>query len=95
MEFHTYAVLAVPGLLQTEEYARTMFTVWRPRRHVYSPAVRMEGDAVHLAVTAAWERPSPAGPGEQPGAPSRGMGGCGRVPEHSHSLVIPQQRATP
>ncbi|WP_306434335.1 Scr1 family TA system antitoxin-like transcriptional regulator [Streptomyces leeuwenhoekii] len=28
----TYAVLAVPDLLQTEEYARTMFTVWRPRR---------------------------------------------------------------
>ncbi|MCX4477694.1 helix-turn-helix domain-containing protein [Streptomyces cellulosae] len=32
VEFHAYAVLAVPGLLQTEEYARTMFTVWRPRR---------------------------------------------------------------
>ncbi|MCP3816746.1 helix-turn-helix domain-containing protein [Streptomyces sp. A3M-1-3] len=33
VEFHAYAVMAVPGLLQTEEYARTMFTVWRPRRH--------------------------------------------------------------
>jgi transcriptional regulator with XRE-family HTH domain len=32
VEFHAYAALAVPGLLQTEEYARTMFTVWRPRR---------------------------------------------------------------
>ncbi|MFJ5561489.1 Scr1 family TA system antitoxin-like transcriptional regulator [Streptomyces sp. NPDC093250] len=32
VEFHAYAVLAVPGLLQTVEYARTMFTVWRPRR---------------------------------------------------------------
>ncbi|WP_432054727.1 helix-turn-helix domain-containing protein [Streptomyces sp. bgisy022] len=32
VEFHAYAVLAVPGLLQTGEYARTMFTVWRPRR---------------------------------------------------------------
>ncbi|GAA2593328.1 helix-turn-helix domain-containing protein [Streptomyces lienomycini] len=32
VEFHAYAVLAVPGLLQTEEYARTMFTVRRPRR---------------------------------------------------------------
>lgn len=33
VEFHAYAALAVPGLLQTPEYARTMFTVWRPRRH--------------------------------------------------------------
>ncbi|MBA2949903.1 helix-turn-helix domain-containing protein [Streptomyces himalayensis] len=32
VEFHAYAVMAVPGLLQTEEYAGTMFTVWRPRR---------------------------------------------------------------
>ncbi|WP_129306356.1 helix-turn-helix transcriptional regulator [Streptomyces sp. L2] len=32
VEFHAYAVLAVPGLLQTEEYAKTMFTVRRPRR---------------------------------------------------------------
>jgi hypothetical protein len=32
VECHAYAVPAVPGLLQTEEYARTMFTVWRPRR---------------------------------------------------------------
>ncbi|MFI7350375.1 Scr1 family TA system antitoxin-like transcriptional regulator [Streptomyces sp. NPDC049936] len=32
VEFHAYAALAIPGLLQTEEYARTMFTVWRPRR---------------------------------------------------------------
>ncbi|MFI6934584.1 Scr1 family TA system antitoxin-like transcriptional regulator [Streptomyces sp. NPDC050287] len=33
VEFHAYAVLAVPGLLQTEEYAKTMFTVRRPRRN--------------------------------------------------------------
>ncbi|MGW5212061.1 helix-turn-helix domain-containing protein [Streptomyces sp. NPDC004051] len=32
VEFHAYAVLAVPGLLQTEAYAKTMFTVRRPRR---------------------------------------------------------------
>ncbi|MCF3963837.1 helix-turn-helix domain-containing protein [Streptomyces fuscigenes] len=32
VEFHAYAALAVPGLLQTEGYARTMFTVRRPRR---------------------------------------------------------------
>ncbi|WP_151771266.1 helix-turn-helix domain-containing protein [Streptomyces abyssomicinicus] len=32
VEFHAYAVLAIPGLLQTEGYARTMFTVRRPRR---------------------------------------------------------------
>ncbi|WP_329138539.1 helix-turn-helix domain-containing protein [Streptomyces sp. NBC_00670] len=32
VEFHAYAALAIPGLLQTEEYAKTMFTVWRPRR---------------------------------------------------------------
>ncbi|MYU21864.1 helix-turn-helix transcriptional regulator [Streptomyces sp. SID8352] len=32
VEFHAYAVLAIPGLLQTEEYARTMFASWRPRR---------------------------------------------------------------
>jgi transcriptional regulator with XRE-family HTH domain len=32
VEFHDYATLVVPGLLQTEAYARTMFTVRRPRR---------------------------------------------------------------
>jgi transcriptional regulator with XRE-family HTH domain len=32
LEFHAYAVLAIPGLLQTEEYANVMFTVRRPRR---------------------------------------------------------------
>jgi transcriptional regulator with XRE-family HTH domain len=33
VEFHQYAPLIVPGMLQTEAYARTMFTVWRPRRN--------------------------------------------------------------
>ncbi|MCP9946696.1 helix-turn-helix domain-containing protein [Streptomyces somaliensis] len=28
---HVYAVQGVPGLLQTEEYARAVFTMWRPR----------------------------------------------------------------
>ncbi|MFI2202761.1 Scr1 family TA system antitoxin-like transcriptional regulator [Streptomyces sp. NPDC020192] len=27
---HVFAVQAVPGLLQTEDYARAMFTMWRP-----------------------------------------------------------------
>ncbi|MFH9734801.1 helix-turn-helix domain-containing protein [Streptomyces sp. NPDC017260] len=27
---HVYATKAVPGLLQTEEYARAVFTMWRP-----------------------------------------------------------------
>ncbi|TGZ12765.1 transcriptional regulator [Streptomyces sp. S816] len=27
---HVFAVQAVPGLLQTEEYARAVFTMWRP-----------------------------------------------------------------
>lgn len=31
VEFHDYAALVVPGMLQTEEYARTMFAMWRPR----------------------------------------------------------------
>jgi transcriptional regulator with XRE-family HTH domain len=33
VEFHQYAPLIFPGMLQTEEYARTMFTVRRPRRN--------------------------------------------------------------
>jgi transcriptional regulator with XRE-family HTH domain len=28
---HVYATQAVPGLLQTEEYARAVFTMWRPQ----------------------------------------------------------------
>ncbi|GAA2463768.1 helix-turn-helix transcriptional regulator [Streptomyces macrosporus] len=32
VEFHAYATHVVPGLLQTEEYARAVFTMWRPRR---------------------------------------------------------------
>ena len=30
VELHVYANQAVPGLLQTEEYARAVFTMWRP-----------------------------------------------------------------
>ncbi|MBV9025414.1 MAG: helix-turn-helix domain-containing protein [Streptomycetaceae bacterium] len=30
VELHVYATKAVPGLLQTEEYARAVFTMWRP-----------------------------------------------------------------
>jgi hypothetical protein len=30
IELHVYATKAVPGLLQTEEYARAVFTMWRP-----------------------------------------------------------------
>ncbi|MBP0459491.1 helix-turn-helix domain-containing protein [Streptomyces montanisoli] len=33
LEFHQYSSLIVPGMLQTEAYARTMFTVRRPRRN--------------------------------------------------------------
>ncbi|MGW1030001.1 helix-turn-helix domain-containing protein [Streptomyces sp. NPDC002577] len=32
VEFHAYATHAIPGLLQTEEYARAIFTMGRPRR---------------------------------------------------------------
>nr|WP_308014134.1 helix-turn-helix transcriptional regulator [Streptantibioticus parmotrematis] len=32
VEFHQYASLVMPGMLQTDEYARAMFTVRRPRR---------------------------------------------------------------
>lgn len=30
VELHVYATQAVPGLLQTEEYARAVFAMWRP-----------------------------------------------------------------
>ncbi|MFF4580661.1 helix-turn-helix domain-containing protein [Streptomyces sp. NPDC001373] len=30
VELHVYATKAVPGLLQTEEYARAVFAMWRP-----------------------------------------------------------------
>ncbi|MGW1803456.1 helix-turn-helix domain-containing protein [Streptomyces sp. NPDC002078] len=30
---HVFAVQAVPGLLQTEDYARAVFTMWRPLLH--------------------------------------------------------------
>ncbi|GLV78714.1 helix-turn-helix domain-containing protein [Streptomyces hygroscopicus] len=30
VELHVYATKAVPGLLQTEDYARAVFTMWRP-----------------------------------------------------------------
>ena len=30
VELHVYATLVVPGLLQTEEYARAIFDMWRP-----------------------------------------------------------------
>ncbi|GGX39277.1 helix-turn-helix domain-containing protein [Streptomyces chryseus] len=30
VELHVYATKAVPGLLQSEEYARAVFTMWRP-----------------------------------------------------------------
>ncbi|MFG2825903.1 helix-turn-helix domain-containing protein [Streptomyces sp. NPDC048434] len=30
VELHVYATKAVPGLLQAEEYARAVFTMWRP-----------------------------------------------------------------
>ncbi|MFH8839370.1 helix-turn-helix domain-containing protein [Streptomyces sp. NPDC017868] len=30
VELHVYATQAVPGLLQTAEYARAVFTMWRP-----------------------------------------------------------------
>ncbi|MGH3325776.1 MAG: helix-turn-helix domain-containing protein [Streptomyces sp.] len=30
VELHVYATQAVPGLLQTEEYARAVFEMWRP-----------------------------------------------------------------
>jgi transcriptional regulator with XRE-family HTH domain len=30
VELHVYASMAVPGLLQTEEYARAVFAMWRP-----------------------------------------------------------------
>ncbi|MDX3064479.1 MULTISPECIES: helix-turn-helix domain-containing protein [Streptomyces] len=33
VELHVYANQAVPGLLQTEEYARAVFTNWRPLLH--------------------------------------------------------------
>ncbi|AEW96744.1 MULTISPECIES: helix-turn-helix domain-containing protein [Streptomycetaceae] len=33
VEFHQYAPLIVPGMLQTEDYSRAIFRMWRPRRH--------------------------------------------------------------
>lgn len=33
VELHVYANQAMPGLLQTEEYARAVFTNWRPLLH--------------------------------------------------------------
>lgn len=43
IELHVYANQAVPGLLQTEEYARTVFVNWRPLLH---------GEVVEQRVTA-------------------------------------------
>lgn len=57
LEFHQYAPLIVPGMLQTEAYARTMFTVWRPRR---TEAEIEQMVAARLARHALFERkPSP------------------------------------
>nr|WSY55378.1 helix-turn-helix domain-containing protein [Streptomyces sp. NBC_00886] len=40
---HVYATQAVPGLLQTEEYARAVFAMWRPQ---------LDGEVVEQRLTA-------------------------------------------
>jgi transcriptional regulator with XRE-family HTH domain len=47
VELHVYATKAVPGLLQTEEYARAVFAMWRPL---------LEEEVIDLRVTARLER---------------------------------------
>jgi hypothetical protein len=46
VELHVYATKAVPGLLQSDEYARAVFTMWRP---LLAPDVIEERVAARLA----------------------------------------------